>query len=164
MLPSLNANDQMSMTLICSTLGAMHEEVNVEELMGALDGIIDDFDVDPKFEETHKFGNIFIKGEGISGVMGVKVNKQVNTYGDDHSWLSVHEVRIGLSKEVYEKLLAFAKRVGRGIWGQETEFKWHDKGLPFGTAGKVTLDGSKVSATFEKQLFGDRKLIFQRAK
>lgn len=164
MLPSLNANDKMSMTLICSILGAMHEEENMDKLVAALDDIIDTFDLDPKFEETHKFGNVFIKGKGISGVIGVKANKEVSAYEDDYHWFSVHAARLVLSKEVYDNLLTFAKRIERGVWGQVTEFKWHEKGLPFGIAGKVTLDGSKVYATFEKQLFGDRNLIFERAK
>lgn len=136
----------------------------MDKLVAALDDIVDTFDLDPKFQETHKFGNVFIKGKGINGVIGVKANKEVSAYEDDYHWFSVHEVRLVLSKEMYDNLLTFAKRIDCGVWGQATEFKWQEKGLPFGTAGKVTLEGNKVFATFEKPLFGDRSLNFHRVK
>jgi hypothetical protein len=151
------------MTLICCTLGAINDESALWRYTQAVDGVIEKFEEDPKFKEGDKFGNIYVSGPGLSGALCFQVNKDTDEYGEDDFWISLHAIRLVLSKEKYDALLRFAERIDHGAYGQPTEYTWH-KGGAFGTLGRITHKDKKVHAVFEKKLFGDRVLLFEKVE
>jgi hypothetical protein len=160
MAPSLPVN-KPAIELLCYTLGAISDESALWRYVQAVDGMIEKFEQDPKFKEGDKFGNIYVDGPGLSGTLCFQVNKSIDDYGDDDFWLSLHAMRIVLSKEKYDILLKSAQRIDYGVYGQATDFTWHE-GASFGTLGKITHKDKKAHAIFEKKLFGDRVLFFEK--
>lgn len=162
MYPSLPNSQQQAMQLICYTLGAINDELALWRYTQSIGDIVDKFEPDPKFVEGSKFGNIYLSGKDLSGTLCFKVNKSTDKY-DDEDWLSLHAMHLVLSKDLYNSAYGFAERIEQGLYGQETEFKW-EKGSSFGTTGRITTRDNKARAVFEKKLFGDRVLYFEKIK